>query len=79
MITLPPQPWKEGDWFVVEETGVTYRYDSEKWLSESGEAADLSGFATKVFVDQIESASVFRDEALKTDLEDKDENRPPRY
>ena len=31
-----------------------------------------SGFATKVFVDQVEEASVFRDESIKADLEDKD-------
>ena len=72
MITLPEQPWQEGDDFTVEETGVRYVYDGEKWLSESGEAADLSGFATKVFVDQVEEASVFRDESIKADLEDKD-------
>ena len=72
MITLPTPPWQEGDDFIVEETGVRYVYDGEKWLSESGEAADLSGFATKAFVDQVEEASVFRDETLKTDLDDKD-------
>jgi hypothetical protein len=33
MITLPAQPWKEGDQFTVEETGVVFTYDSEKWLA----------------------------------------------
>ena len=75
MITLPEKPWEKGDDFTVEETGVRYVYDGEKWLSESGEAADLSGFATKAFVDEIESASVFRDETIKTDLEDKDKKQ----
>ena len=72
MITLPEQPWQEGDDFTVEETGVRYVYDGEKWLSESGTEADLSGFATKAFVDQVESASIFRDESIKTELEVKD-------
>ena len=71
-IQLPELPWQKDDTFTVEETGVRYVYDGEKWLSESGEAADLSGFATKAFVDQVEEASVFRDETLKTDLDDKD-------
>ena len=30
MITLPPQPWKEGDTFTVEETGVVFTFDGEK-------------------------------------------------
>ena len=34
MITLPEKPWQEGDDFTVEETGVRYVYDGEKWLSE---------------------------------------------
>ena len=65
MITLPKQPWTEGDSFVVEETGVTYRFDGEKWLSESGEEADLSGFATKVQLDEVDRTAVMRDDALK--------------
>ena len=72
MITLPEQPWQEGDDFTVEETGVRYVYDGEKWLSESGTEADLSGFATKALVDQVEEASVFRDESLETELKAKD-------
>ena len=37
-----------------------------------GGGADGEVYATKAFVDQIEEASVFRDEAIKADLEDKD-------
>ena len=54
MIQLPPQPWKEGDEFTVDETGIRYVYDGEKFLSESGEEADLSGFVSKTGGDEME-------------------------
>ena len=73
MITLPEQPWQKDDTFTVEETGVVFTYDGEKWLAANGEEFDGDLYATKAFVDQVESASVFRDETLKTDLEDKDQ------
>ena len=73
MITLPEQPWEKDDTFTVEETGVVFTYDGEKWLAANGEEFDGDLYATKAFVDQVESASVFRDETLKTDLEDKDQ------
>ena len=73
MITLPEQPWQKDDTFTVEETGLVYTYDGEKWLAAGGEEFDGDLYATKAFVDQVESASVFRDETLKADLEDKDQ------
>ena len=71
MIQLPEQPWTEGDDFTVDETGVRYVYDGEKWLSESGEEADLSGFATKVQLEEVDRTAIARDDALnKTHNED---------
>ena len=64
MIQLPEQPWTEGDDFTVDETGVRYVYDGEKWLSESGEEADLSGFATKVHLEEVDRTAIMRDDAL---------------
>ena len=43
-IKLPNQPWKEGDSFVVDETGLEYTYNGEVWVSE-GKEIDLSGLA----------------------------------
>ena len=75
MITLPEQPWEKDDTFTVEETGLVYTYDGEKWLAAGGEEFDGDLYATKAFVDEIESASIFRDEAIKADLEDKDKKQ----
>ena len=33
-VKLPPQPWSEGDSFVVDETGLEYTYNGEVWVSE---------------------------------------------
>ena len=63
---------------VTLENGATYQFDAAKdrWLVKFvagvGGGADGEVYATKAFVDQIEEASVFRDEAIKADLEDKD-------
>ena len=69
MITLPEQPWEKGDDFTVEETGVRYVYDGEKWLSESGEEADLSGFATKGQLDALAEESALTDNSLYKEID----------
>ena len=65
---------------VTLENGATYQYDAAKdrWLVKAvagGGEFDGDLYATKAFVDQVESASIFRDEAIKTDLEDKDQKQ----
>tara|TARA_B100001059_G_scaffold226689_1_gene255536 strand:- start:354 stop:1127 length:774 start_codon:yes stop_codon:yes gene_type:complete len=71
MIALPEKPWEEGATFTNDETKVTYTFDGEKWLASGGEEADLSGFATKTFADEVDRTSQMRDEALdsKVDVE----------
>ena len=59
-VQLPPQPWKEGDSFVVDETGLEYTFNGELWVSD-GQELDLSQYAltdhphddlaTKAYVD----------------------------
>ena len=39
-IQLPEQPWEKDDTFTVEETGITFTYDGEKWLASAGESDD---------------------------------------
>lgn len=39
-IQLPAQPWEKDDTFTVEETGITFTYDGEKWLASAGESDD---------------------------------------
>ena len=39
-VQLPPQPWKEGDSFVVDETGLEYTFNGELWVSD-GQELDL--------------------------------------
>ena len=65
MIQLPPKPWKEGETFTNDTTGVEYTFDGVKWLASGGDELDLSGFATKVFVDSVDTTSIMRDDALK--------------
>jgi hypothetical protein len=64
MINLPEKPWDAGLTFTNEETGVEYTFDGEKWLASGGEEADLSGFATKAFADEVDRTSQARDEIL---------------
>ena len=67
-IQLPPKPWKDGDTFVNSQEGgtdVEYTYDGVKWLASGGEESDLSAFATKVSVDEVDRTAIMRDDALK--------------
>ena len=34
--TFPPKPWKEGDTFTNETTGVGYTYNGNQWLASGG-------------------------------------------
>ena len=52
-IKLPNQPWKEGDSFVVDETGLEYTYNGEVWVSE-GKEIDLSGLAEEGHTHELE-------------------------
>ena len=64
-IQLPSKPWNEGDTFTNDSTGVEYKYDGVKWLASGGEESDLSAFATKVSVDEVDRTAIMRDDALK--------------
>ena len=67
-IQLPPKPWKDGDTFVNSQEGgtdVEYTYDGVKWLASGGEESDLSAFATKVSVDEVDRTAIMRDDALQ--------------
>ena len=67
-IQLPPKPWKDGDTFVNSQEGgtdVEYTYDGVKWFASGGEESDLSAFATKVSVDEVDRTAIMRDDALK--------------
>jgi hypothetical protein len=54
MISLPEQPWEKDDTFTVEETGLVYTYDGEKWLAASGEELDLDLTPVTDRLDDIE-------------------------
>jgi hypothetical protein len=68
-MSLPEKPWTDGDTFVNEETGVEYTFDGEKWLASGSEEADLSGFATKAFADEVDRTSQMRDEVLDSKID----------
>ena len=53
-IKLPNQPWKEGDSFVVDETGLEYTYNGEVWVSE-GKEIDLSGLAEEGHTHELQN------------------------
>jgi len=72
MITLPEQPWQKDDTFTVDETGLVYIFDGEKWLAANGEEFDGELYATKAFVDEVDRTSQIRDEALKAQAEEWD-------
>jgi hypothetical protein len=61
MIDLPPQPWKDGDTFTNDETGVKYTFDGEKWLAGGGAEADD---ATLALINEVDRTSQTRDEML---------------
>ena len=67
-IQLPPKPWKDGDTFVNSQEGgtdVEYTYDGVKWLASGVEESDMSAFATKVSVDEVDRTAIMRDDALQ--------------
>ncbi len=64
MSLIPENPSK-GDTFTNPPTGVEYTFDGVKWLSSGGEELDLSGFATKVQMEEVDRTAIMRDDALK--------------
>ena len=45
--TFPPKPWKEGDTFTNDTTGVGYTYTSGKWLASGGPKVEGEYLPTK--------------------------------
>ena len=70
-IALPPLPWKEGDQFTVDETGITYTWDNEKWLAAATEEElDLSGYATKDQLDRLADESALTDNSIYNKIDE---------
>jgi hypothetical protein len=61
-IQLPPKPWKDGDTFTNDSTGVEYTYDGVKWIASGGGEADE---ATLDFINEVDRTSQMRDEAIE--------------
>ncbi len=64
MSLIPSNPSK-GDTFKNPPTGVEYTFDGVKWLASGGEELDLSGFSTKVQMEEVDRTAIMRDDALK--------------
>ena len=62
-VQLPEKPWTKGDSFKVEETGLTYVWSGEAWLSDGAELPD--DLATESYVAQYVTEEVFEN-ATKT-------------
>jgi hypothetical protein len=69
---IPDLPHVEGQTFTNPTTKITYTYDGVKWIASSGEESDLSDFAAKVFVDEVDRTSQIRDEILDGKIEERD-------
>ena len=69
MITLPEKPWEKDDTFTVEETGVRYVYDGEKWLAANGEEFDSDLYATKGQLDALAEESALTDNSLYKEID----------
>jgi len=66
---IPDLPHVEGQTFTNPTTKITYTYDGVKWIASSGEEGDLSDFAAKVFVDEVDRTSQMRDEAIGSKID----------
>ena len=66
---IPDLPHVEGQTFTNPATQITYTYDGVKWIASSGEEGDLSDFAAKVFVDEVDRTSQMRDEAIGSKID----------
>ena len=62
-VQLPEKPWTKGDSFKVEETGLTYVWSGEAWLSDGAELPD--DLATESYVAEYVTEEVFEN-ATKT-------------
>ena len=68
-ISLPPQPWTEGDSFVVDETGLEYTFNGEVWVSE-GQEIDLTHDHDDQYASKDDLSEVKGDiESLELELE----------
>jgi hypothetical protein len=65
-MSLPNKPWKDGDKFTNEETGVEYTFDGEKWLASGGGEADD---ATLALINEVDRTSQMRDEVLDSKID----------
>ena len=70
-IALPEQPWEKDDTFTVDETGLVYTYDGEKWLAAATEEElDLSGYATKDQLDRLADESALTDNSIYNKIDE---------